>query len=133
MTTNFESVYVVDTHPLVWYLQGSKKLSQIAKDIIDAGILGNTRLVTSAIVVAELYYVHQKGLLTNSFKDVFIELDTFIEFVPFEASDTLKFNRDARVTEMHDRIIVGIANDLSAPIVTKDQIIVESRIVKTIW
>ena len=52
-----EPSYVVDTHALVWYLSGNKRLSPTARAIFEAAERGETLLIVSAIVVAEMYFV----------------------------------------------------------------------------
>lgn len=55
--TRDEPVYVVDTHALIWYLIGSKSLSDRARAIFLAAERGETRLHISAISIAEMYDV----------------------------------------------------------------------------
>jgi len=59
-----EPVYVLDTHALIWYLRSDRKLGAQAAAIFEAAKRGETLLVVSAIVIAELFYADKKwGLL----------------------------------------------------------------------
>jgi predicted nucleic acid-binding protein len=50
-----EALYVVDTNALIWHLMDDKKLGKQAREVFAAAERGETRLVVSAIVMAELY------------------------------------------------------------------------------
>jgi predicted nucleic acid-binding protein len=54
-------------------------------------------------------------------------------FVPFTASDTLEFDADSAVGEMHDRIIAGVARRINATLLTRDTQITNSEVVATAW
>lgn len=131
----YEPLYVVDTHALIWYLRGSKLLSTNALAIFQAAERGETRLHVSAIAIAEMYYANQKFGWFPDFAVMFHELKRmpYIRFVPFVAEDTLNFHQDSAIPEMHDRIIVGLARRLHAPLLTTDAQIAVANIVPVIW
>ncbi len=60
------------------------------------------------------------------------ESDQFV-FTSFDAEDVLDFDKDSTITEMHDRIIVGVARRLNVPLLTVDRIITASGLVEIIW
>jgi predicted nucleic acid-binding protein len=130
-----EPIYVVDTHALLWHLIGDRKLSSRAADIFDAADRGETQLVVSAIVLAELYHLNQKRRSPLDFSDVFNELaaSPAYQLVPFEPGHVLDFARDASVTELHDRIVAGLARRLNAPLLTLDPVIAASGVAKVEW
>jgi PIN domain nuclease of toxin-antitoxin system len=130
-----ERIYVVDTHALLWYLTGDKKLSQAASRIFDAAVAGETQLVISVIVLAELYHLNLKRQNPLNFSDVFASLLTSsaFQFVPFEPVHVLDFAQDSAMTELHDRIIAGLARRLEAPLLTLDPIIAASGVARIIW
>lgn len=49
------------------------------------------------------------------------------------AKDVLDFERDAAVREMHDRIIVGLARRLNAPLLTADSQIAAANLTSIVW
>jgi PIN domain nuclease of toxin-antitoxin system len=55
-----EPIYVVDTHALIWYLVDALKLGAQAAEVFSEAERGKTRLIVSAIVVAEMYYANRK-------------------------------------------------------------------------
>jgi hypothetical protein len=77
----------VDTHALIWYLLGDKKLSKRALAIFRAAECGETRLLLPAIVMAELYF--SNDILSKQ----------FFKFLPFDHHHILYFDRDAVVPE----------------------------------
>jgi predicted nucleic acid-binding protein len=125
--------YVADTHALFWYLTNSPRLGSDASNAFDEAANGQSTIYISAIVVAELYYLNKK--LTSGFDfakemAVLFQASQFV-FVPFAANDVLDFEKDSAVTEIHDRIIVGVARRLGAALLTRDNDIVNSNVVAT--
>lgn len=127
--------YVLDSNALIWYLKQDKKLGLRAHAVFEAAERGETLLIISAIVVSELYYANGKHRLFKNFSETYQELKArpYFEFVPLEADDVLDFDRDAVVPEMHDRIIVGLARRLGAPLVTSDPLIIAANLVDVVW
>jgi PIN domain nuclease of toxin-antitoxin system len=129
------NTYVVDTHALFWYLTASPRLSARAKDAFDEGKRGEARVCIPAIVLAELFYLNEK---LGRQLDFAVELRRLragsqFELIPFLADDTLDFEADRAVPEMHDRMIAGVARRLHVPLITNDPQIAGSNLVTTIW
>jgi predicted nucleic acid-binding protein len=120
--TTIKPLYVVDTNTLIWYLKHDKKLSAPAATIFEAAERGETRLIISAIVIAELFYADKKHHLFLDFGQIYESLKAkpYFRLVAFNPDDVADFDRDDLVPEMHDRIIVGLARRISAPIITSD-------------
>jgi hypothetical protein len=53
--------------------------------------------------------------------------------LPFEPIDTLDFDADKAVSDIHDRMIVGVARRSGATLLTRDEQIVTSGSVTIIW
>jgi PIN domain nuclease of toxin-antitoxin system len=134
-TNQIEPLYVLDTHALFWYLTGDVRLSPRVKLLFEAAERGETRMVVSAISIAELYYAHQKRKMATDFAKIYtdLELKPYLRIVPFNAEDVLDFKHDSAVPEMHDRIIVGLTRRLGAPLITLDPQIVAANLVKIVW
>lgn len=130
-----EPLYVVDTNALIWYLMDDRKLGRRAGEIFAAAERGQTRLVVSAIVMAELYYADKKFSLFADFTAVFHRLQAapYIRFLPFEVEQVQDFDRDQDVPEMHDRIIAGLSRRLGAPLIASDPKIVEAGVTAIVW
>lgn len=130
-----EAVYVLDTHPLIWYLTNKAKLSKYALSIFEAAVRGETQFLVSVIVMAELYYADKKWGLFEDFDAVYADLRSqpYYKFVNLTIEDVADFKRDASVSEMHDRIIAGLARRLSMPLITADKNITASGIARIAW
>ncbi len=130
-----DTLHVVDTHALIWYLQGSPRLGPQARAIFQAAELGQTRILVSAIVIAEMYYVNQKHRIFPDFSATYRDIlrQPYFRLVPFVSDDVLDFPRDDDVPEMHDRIIAGLARRLGAPIITVDSAIAQAAGIVIIW
>ena len=130
-----EPVYIVDTHALIWYLTNDKKLGKQTAAVFAAAERGETRLVVSAIVVAEMYYANKKNRWFADFNATYraLRAKPYFRFVPFKADHVLDFDNDAPVSEMHDRIIAGLARRIGAPLLTADPQITAADLITVIW
>ncbi len=132
---SIEPAYVVDTNALYWYLTADKKLTRDAKDLFTAAENGQTRLYISVVSMAELFYILQKKPLPQTFAQVYMSMKAkpYFEFVGLEPDQILDFTQDAMIPEMHDRIIVGLARRLKAPLITSDGPITAAKHVQVVW
>jgi len=62
---------VVDTHVLVWYFIGSKRLNKKLKDKIDAIRKEGGRLLVPTIVLAEALDIAEKGRVEFDFTEMY--------------------------------------------------------------
>jgi len=128
-------LYVADTHALVWHLTNSDKLSTKVKKIFKAAEDGENNIVIPVIVLAEIVNIVEKKKAQIEFKKV-IEAISVSESYIVDPLDlrliTMLFDL-AVVKEIHDRIIVATARFYNAPLLTKDSMIVASKLVETIW
>ncbi|MBI3959244.1 MAG: PIN domain-containing protein [Chloroflexi bacterium] len=127
--------YVIDTHALFWYLTGSPRLSVAARGVFDEGVAQSAILVIPVIVLAELFYLNEKAGRPFDFAAIFARLQESgqFEILLLYAQDIVDFASDDTVTEMHDRIIAGVARRLNAACVSRDRNITESPQIKVIW
>ena len=111
------------------------RLSATALTIFQAAEKGQTRLVISAIVIAEMYFADKKRGLFQDFAQTYqgIKSKKYFRFVDLKPDVVLNFTRDAAVPEMHDRIIAGLARNLNAPLITADSLIISAGIVRIVW
>ena len=56
-----------------------------------------------------------------------------IVFCDVTPKDILEFEKDVNISEMHDRIVVGLARRTGATLITNNEAIVASKIVPTAW
>lgn len=135
LTFNIEPLYVVNTHALIWYLADAGKLGEKATQVFEAAERGETRLLISSIVVAEMYYANKKYRWFADFDNTYLQLKArpYFRFVPLLPDHVLDFARDEVVPEMHDRIIAGLARRIDAPLLTVDPQIKKTTLISVVW
>jgi len=121
-------LYIVDTHILIWYFIGSKRLNKKFKDEIDNIRKLDGRLLIPTIVLSEVLDVSEKAKVKFDFNKMFkiIQNEPEFEIVGFSVEIFEETMRIRKIQEIHDRIIVATAKFYNAGIITKDRIIQES-------
>ncbi|MBE0694906.1 MAG: type II toxin-antitoxin system VapC family toxin [Aquamicrobium sp.] len=130
---------VIDTHVLIWWLDGSHpKLPSTARAAIEEGLKAGG-VAASSISAWEIAMLVLKGRLDLSvdardWLEAAADVEGF-RFVPVDNVVAVKsvtlpgdFHADPA-----DRIIVTLARELSAPLVTADEKIRRYPHVQTIW
>ena len=130
--------YVLDTHALVWHLEGNPRLGPQAKRAIDDPV---SSLVLPIIALAEAAYIVEHGrtaipTVSDLLKSVFADLRISIQPMTWEVFQASL--GASMLPEMHDRLIVGSALHLHSfgdtiSLLTKDASIVQSGLVATLW
>jgi PIN domain nuclease of toxin-antitoxin system len=128
----------VDTHALLWYLQGSSKLSLPARDALDDGIrVGG--VVVSIGILFDLVYLTEKGKLPmqamQQVRHVIADVGLPFSLVPVNilVMDHFTEPGPTRLPDPWDRLIVATAASQGLPLVTRDEEITASGLVQTIW
>ena len=109
---------VIDSHALFWYFEEPKKLPSKIVTILDSADL----IVIPTIVLLELESILAKKGFLGKFEELLtdlIENKTF-SIHPLNTTVVKKYSTIAPNLEMHDRVILTIAQLLNVPIVTKD-------------
>ncbi|MEW6207069.1 MAG: PIN domain-containing protein [Acidobacteriota bacterium] len=130
--------YILDTHALIWYLEGNLRLGAAAKAAMDDPI---SDLILPIIALAEAVDIVDKG--RTGITDVSVLLDRVLNDPRIEIHpltfDVLKHSLAATaVPEMHDRLIVATALFLQSlghqtALLTKDNQILASALVPVVW
>ena len=126
--------YVADTHSLVWYFTEDKRLGGNAlaafQETVKAGLV-----IIPTIVLAEVMYICQKGRFRLTFNETLVRLEEYdnFEIVPLSIDILRMANNIGADLEMHDKLIVATAIYFSMPLITKDERIRESKIVRIVW
>ena len=128
-------IYVIDTHALYWFLQGSRKLSRRARAIIDDARSGNAYLFLSVVSLAELQMVLEKNQDPRPLQAWIAPVlhSSYLEIVPLELEHIRKSSELRRLPDMHDRLIVATALLKDVPLITTDEKIEDSKLVETVW
>jgi len=131
---------VLDTHALVWWVDGGSSLSKAARAAIDREQRDeNGIILISSISAWEVALLVQKGRLTlTSNVDDWLATIRDIDGVRFVPVDNDIAVQSTRLPgEFHadpaDRMIVALARHVSAPLVTADARIIAYRHVRTTW
>ena len=128
-------IIVTDTHPWIWFLAASPRLSADAKATLSDP---SNVIVVPSIVMLEIRYLYNRRRISISFEEALQRVETAVNVLlhPLDISVvTLAPNE----LEIHDAIIVGTALYLSdeleepVPLVTRDKTISDSRLVPVIW
>lgn len=129
---------VADTHAVIWYLSGDVRLSPNARSIIDLAGTDGDQVAFSAITLAEIVYLIEKGRIPG---DTYTRLSRAVSshgavlaVIPFDetVADYLYQVERSKVPDMPDRIIAATALSLGVPLISRDRKIQVSA-VTTVW
>lgn len=128
---------VADTHAVVWYLFGDTRLSSAAREYMEAASLNGDQIAVSAITLAELIYLTEKGRLPLRVLDQLLESlqgETVLTEAPFDQAIAMAMRQvdRAQVPDFPDRIIAATGAHLGVPVISRDRRIQTSS-VETIW
>jgi len=134
-TWNAIMIYVLDTHVLIWYFIGSKRLRRELKERIDETRCRGGCLLVPTIVLSEALDVAEKGRVELDFAEMYrlIQEEPEFEIVGFGSEVFEEMMRVRGIQEIHDRIIVATARFYGVGVLTKDQIIRDSGEVEALW
>lgn len=139
-------MYAVDTHALLWHLQEmpaargrrARGLSPRARRIFAAADQGQETILIPSIVLVELIYLSERGVVPAALVDRLIgDLARTPENYRLGALDleTVIHLRDipaTTVAEMPDRIIAATAKARGTPLLTRDESIGAAG-VRVVW
>lgn len=120
--------FVLDTHSLIWYFIGSKRLKPKARQAIDKCRAEGEKLLIPTIVLSEALDIAEKGRVEFDFEGMYrlIRNDPSFEIIGFTPEIFDETIRVKGIREIHDRIISATARFYGAGIITKDRIIKDS-------
>lgn len=129
------ATYVADTHALVWYLAGSPLLSESARQVFDEAVKGESQVIVPVISLAELILMIEKGRSKVEMEEVLKVLRAASGIVIKELvlDVVLKIEKLKALPDIHDRLIVAEALANDAILITRDEAITKSGLVKVIW
>ena len=132
------SSLVADTHSVIWYLNQSPRLSTTARTALRTAIETGEPVFVSAVTIAEVTYLFEKGRLTElqirNLISILHRQDSGFQVAPFDLAiaETLAQIPRHVVPDMPDRMIAATALHLGLPLITADSQIQRSA-VPTIW
>jgi PIN domain nuclease of toxin-antitoxin system len=130
--------YVIDTHALIWFLEGNPRLGTQAKEILSNP---TSQLVLPAIALAEAAWIVERGKTsipsTNALLNA-INNDPRIAIYPLDRTIIDRTISLFTIHEMHDRQIAATAMILrdrgdAVALLSCDGNIVASGVISVIW
>lgn len=130
--------YVVDTHSFVFFASGNRKrLGTASRRIFDQAALGKGTLCLPSVVLFEIAQLVERGVLKASMPwDAWVALVRragFLRVEPLEMDDVLRAASLSFLVDPFDRLIVGTALRLGAPLITADERISRSGVVQVVY
>lgn len=127
-------IYVIDTHPLVWYLADSPKLSRAAKQAFDEIEQGSALGIVPTIVLGEVMHLSGKKRVPISIEETIARLQQATNFgiVSLDLMVILLMI-PLKAYELHDRAVIATAKSFGASIITKDKQIHALGTVSCVW
>ncbi len=131
---------ILDTHALVWYLEGNSRLSQRVQSLMSAA---DSQMVLPLIALAEATLpIERRRIALPSVTALIadIEQDKRIQVYPLTKSIFARSltKEGQQIPELHDRFIVSTGLHLqdlghSVAILTRDKSITASGVLSVIW
>lgn len=126
---------IVDTHALVWYLEGGDKLGPNARNMLNRT---SERLIIPTIVLCEAKYIAERGRTQIRFEQLlnFVSYDHRFIIHPIDENVAQAMPVELNI---HDGIICGTALlyqrffGEETSIITKDEAIKNWGVIPTIW
>ena len=126
--------FVTDTHSLVWYFTEDTRLSEKALETLEQTTQEGLIIVPS-VVLAEIMFIAKKGRISITFVETLKKIEEYDNFdiAPLDADILKVADKIEADMEMHDKLIIATALNFQATLITRDEQIRESAIIKTIW
>ncbi len=131
-------VAIADTHATIWYLFSDPRLGSAASAFIDDVIAKGDHIGVSAITIAEMVYLIEKGRIPatslNELHTATADPGAVLRHVPFDQNVAMKMTEVPRqeVPDLPDRVIGATALFYSVPVLSRDSRILSSSI-WSIW
>lgn len=131
--------FVADTHAVIWYLSGNKRLSRKARAIFQKAVAGHGHVIIPSIVLVETIFLVQREKLDEDVVKTLLALtenpDDGIYIYPLNKAvvQALSHFGPVAIPELVDRIIAATAIHLDLPLLTIDSSIQAAKLVRTVW
>ena len=121
--------YVIDTQALIKFLNGKKVINDKINEILKMADEGKNIIIIPSVVLFEIGYLHEKGKIPISIKDIEDIVNNSINYIEEKLSmGIIKTAFEIKdIPELHDRLIAGTAKYLNLPLITNDPVILKSE------
>ncbi len=126
--------YATDTHSLVWYFTDDQRLGKRALKAFESTVKAG-QIIVPTVVLAEILYIAKKGRIPLGFAETVARIEAMDNFdiAPLDL-DVLRMADGIEASlEMHDKLIVATTLCYGVSLITRDEQIVKSKTVKTVW
>lgn len=127
--------YVVDTHACVFLLAAPRKLGANARRALERVESGRDEAWVPAAVVAEIVLLHELGRIRIGLPQLRETLDSFpgLRFLPLDLHQLDQFVSLTAIRDPFDRLIMSAARSLKAELISRDEELGESGLVRIVW
>jgi PIN domain nuclease of toxin-antitoxin system len=131
-------VAIADTHTAIWYLFSDPRLGKAASAFIDDATAKGDHIGVSAISIAEMVYLVEKGRIAasalNDLHAATADPKAVLRHVALDEAIALKMTEIPRhdLPDLPDRVVAATALFFSVPVLSRDSRIRSSSI-QTIW
>jgi PIN domain nuclease of toxin-antitoxin system len=130
--------YVTDTHPFVYHVTGRKqRLGRRARSIFDRSDRGTDTIVVPFTVLEEVLLLSEIGRIRIPlpFREFVISLDKAdnVDLAVNDIPVLLAAAAFTTIKDPYDRLIIAQARVAGLPLVTGNEKIRESGLVRTVW
>jgi PIN domain nuclease of toxin-antitoxin system len=130
--------YILDTHALIWFLEGNSRLGLTAKEILSDS---SSELVLPAIALAEAVWIVSRGKTSIPSVDALLKVVKQDKRVAIYSLDSEVIEKSVSlisINEMHDRQIVSTAlvveeQGNQVALLSCDQNICAANLVRIVW
>ncbi len=130
--------YILDTHALIWFLEGNSRLGANAKAILSEP---TSALILPAIALAEAIWIVSRGKTSIPSVEALLNVvsrDTRVMIYPLDQAVIEQTVPLSTINEMHDRQIVSTALVIQAQgeqaaLLTCDQNITAANLIAIVW
>lgn len=128
-------VYVADSHAILWHLTNDEALGKKAKQILHEADAGKVTIVLPSIVLAELFWICKFKKVGLHFADLLSKIENVENYIiePLSLTHINFFSAFAKISELHDLIIVATCEQYRAKLLSNDADIRKSGYVEIIW
>jgi PIN domain nuclease of toxin-antitoxin system len=128
--------FITDTHPLIWYFIGSKKLPLKVSKVFDRAMEGELGIWVPIIGLLEVSLLEKAGKirLSKSLETFMSDLfDQSIILLDLSPQDVLKAHSFNFSKDLFDNLIVAMAQRIECPLITGDSVIHKANLCRVFW
>jgi PIN domain nuclease of toxin-antitoxin system len=128
-------IYVTDTHPLVWFLEGNARLSPAARNALSDA---TAQIVIPTLVLTEIAFLYSKSRIATAVSDVLSHIASASNCILYPLDEVVVTHLPTAL-EIHDAVITATAivfRDVlgeNVTLITKDAEITASGLISVLW